>query len=375
MGPAPSGEMGGLRIAFLDDDHVMKLTRLMLSAGDRAEEEWLRGFFTPEPVDVPRLLELGAGLRRADGAEVVLVDPRRPQSVAGSTVLVFRRGRVTAETMDACPDLRLIQRLGEDASSVDLDAARERGIEVSCLPRRSLHHAAEHAVMLMLALSKRLLVADRAVRTVEPGAASSSDGVAYNWVGLTGIGGLAGRTLGIVGLGEVGVHLATRAHALGMRLLYADRRRLAPDREEALHVELRSLDELLEGSDYVSLHVPGTGANERLIGAPQLARMRPRAYLVNTSRGPVVDEDALYEALVERRIAGAGLDVHAHEPRPAADRFCRLDNVILTPHVSGGSRLDTVAEVEAMFDNVRAVLAGQPPPHGGVSLGTGDSGT
>jgi phosphoglycerate dehydrogenase-like enzyme len=355
------------RIAFLDDDHVMKLTRLILAARDGADEDWVRRFFIPEPVDVRALLEMGAGLRRVDGAEVVLADPSRPDSAAGSSVLVFRRGHVTAETMDACPELRLIQRLGEDPSCIDLVAARQRGVAVSCLPRRTLRHAAEHALLLMLALSKRLLAADRALRGGDGGGGSSSDGVAYNWVGLTGIGGLFGRTLGIVGLGEVGVHLAVRAHAFGMRLLYADHRRLSPEREAALHIEYRSLDELLEEAHYVSLHVPGTGANAHLIGAGQLARMRPDAYLVNTSRGGVVDEEALYDALAERRIGGAGLDVHAQEPRPGSDRFCELDNVVLTPHISGGSRLDTVDEIAEMLDNMRAALAAQPPAHGRVA--------
>jgi phosphoglycerate dehydrogenase-like enzyme len=357
----------GARIAFLDEDHVMKLTRLMLSARTAADEAWLRGFFTPEPVDVPSLLELGAGLRVSDGIDVVQADPGRPESIAGSTVLAFRRGEVTAATMDSCPDLRLIQRLGEDATLVDVDAARERGIDVSCLPRRTLRHAAEHALALMLALAKQLIVADRSVRQGGVRGAGSSDGVAYNWPGITGIGGLYGRTLGIVGLGEVGVHLATRANALGMRVLYADHRALDRQREAALGVEHRSLEALLEEADYVSLHVPATSTNERFFGAAHLARMRPGAYLVNTSRGAVVDEDALYEALAAGRIAGAGLDVHAHEPRPPTDRFCTLENVVLTPHIAGGSRLSTIEEIGAMFDNMRAALSGRRPPHGCVT--------
>jgi phosphoglycerate dehydrogenase-like enzyme len=358
----------GPRIVFLDEDHVMTLMRLMLAARDEADKAWLHGFFAPEPVDVQRLLGQGMGLRRVDGAEVVLADGTGSALIADATILLFRRGAVTAEMIAGCPDLRLIQRLGEDRSSIDLVAARERGVAVSCLPRRSLRHAAEHALLLILALAKRLLVADRAVRTGQAATTrGSSDGVAYNWAGLSGIGGLYGRTLGIVGLGEVGAHLAVRARGFGMRILYADARRHAPGREQALEVEYRSLEELLETADYVSLHVPGTAGNERFFGADQLARMRPSAFLVNTSRGRVVDEDALYAALVEQRIAGAGLDVHAHEPRPGADRFCALENVVLTPHISGGSRLDTLAEIAEMFENMRAALTGALPPHGLVT--------
>jgi phosphoglycerate dehydrogenase-like enzyme len=356
------------RITFLDDDHVMRLARLMLSADGGADERWLRAFFEPEPIDLGMLLALGAGLRRVDGVEVELAVP--DGSVAGSSALVFRRGRVTREVIEACPDLRLVQRLGVDASCIDLDAARARGVEVSCLPRRTLRSTAEHVLLLMLALSKRLLAADRAVRAGERGLPQppSDDGVAHNWAGLSDVGGLAGRTLGIVGLGEVGTLVARLARAFEMRVLYSNRTRLQCDREARLAVEFRPLDGLLAESDFVSVHVPGTPANEQLIGAAEIRRMGPGAFLINTSRGRIVDEDALYDALVEERLAGAALDVHRREPRPAADRFCRLENVILTPHVGGGSRLGVVDEVAAMFDNVRAVLAGQRAPHGRVAL-------
>jgi phosphoglycerate dehydrogenase-like enzyme len=340
-----------MRIAFLDDDHVMKLTRLTLSGGDH---DWLRAFFAPEVVDVEDLFALAGDLR---GSEVTLGEPTDVDAI------VFRRGRVPRALFDACPGLRLVQRLGEDASGIDLEAARERGVHVSCLPRRTLRLTAEHALLLMLALAKRLLEADRAVRAGP--AAPEGDGVAYNWPGLAGIGGLVGRTLGIVGLGEVGTLVARRARAFEMRVIYAGRR--PSPRAAELGVERRTLDALLEEADVVSIHVPGTTENERLIGAPELARMRPGALLVNTSRGRIVDEDALYGALVSGRLAGAGLDVHAHEPRPPSDRFCALENVILTPHVSGGSRRNTLDEVALMYDNLRAVARGEPPAHGRVT--------
>lgn len=322
-----------MRIAFLDDDHVIALARRILS---RSEPDRVRAFFAPEVVDVEALFSLSDGLH-----DSALVAPEEAEAI------VFRRGRVPRALIEAAPDLRLIQRLGESPAGIDLQAARECGVEVSCLPRRTLRLTAEHAVLLMLALSRRLLQADRAVRTGP--APPATGGVAYNWPGLDGIGGLAGRTLGIVGLGEVGALVARRAAAFEMTVRYFNR--AARD----LGYERRSLAALLEESDIVSLHVPGTAENERLIGAAELARMKPGALLVNTSRGRIVDEDALYEALVSGHLGGAGLDVHAFEPRPPDDRFCVLDNVVLTPHIGGGSRRNTLAELTQIYDNLRRV--------------------
>jgi phosphoglycerate dehydrogenase-like enzyme len=333
------------RVAVVDDDHVLRLVRGLLTADATA----VRAFFVPETVDVDAAFALADGVRLTEDA---------------ADVLLFRRGEVSRAVIEAHPGIRLIQRLGEDPGPIDLEAARDHGVAVSCLPRRTLRHAAEHALLLMLALSKRLLVADRAVRagTPPPVGATDGDGVAYNWPAIDGLGGLAGRTLGVIGLGELATHVVRRARAFEMDAIYHSVPELPEERERALGVSRRSLDELLAEADVVSVHVPGTTAG--LLGARELALMRPQALLINTSRGRVIDEDALYDALVTGAIAGAGLDVHRVEPRPPGDRFAALENVVLTPHIAGGSRLNTLDEVGAMFENMRAVMAGGPPPHG-----------
>jgi phosphoglycerate dehydrogenase-like enzyme len=350
------------RISVLDADHVLRLVRALLSAGAAADRKVVRTFFAPEAVDVDAAFAAAAGLRADDGGTVC--------EAVDANILLFRRGAVTRELIEASPGLRLVQRLGEDPTPIDLAAAREHGVAISCLPRRTLRHAAEHALMLMLALSKRLLAADRAVRLGTPPAvgATDVDGVAYNWPALTDLGGLAGHTLGVIGLGELATHVVRRARAFEMDVIYHSVAELPDERERALGVARRSLPALLAEADIVSVHVPGTAANDGLIGAPELAQMRADALLVNTSRGRVIDEDALYDALLAGRIAGAGLDVHRVEPRPIGDRFAQLDNVVLTPHIAGGSRLDTLVEVRALFDNMRAVLSGEAPPHGAVPL-------
>ena len=279
-------------------------------------------------------------------------------------MIAFRRGAVDAATIAGAPRLRLIQRLGESPATIDLAAAAAGSVAVSCLPRRTLRQTADHALALMLALSRRLRAGERAVREGAGGSVAAPLGqVAYNWPGLQGIETLAGRRLGIVGLGEVGSLVAQRAAAFEMAVTYTARSRLAPERERELGVRWQPLDRLLGESDFVSVHVPGGAENRALLGAREIGLMRPGAFLVNTSRGAVVDEDALWQALSEGRLGGAGLDVHAREPRPPGDRFCALANVVLTPHVGGGSRTGVLAEVGAMFDNFRAAIAGRRPRH------------
>lgn len=342
------------RIAFLDDDHVLLMIRRLLAA--RTEEDWtaVAGFFEPDSLDMTAVRTIRAGLGPSDDVTVA----HRP---AEATVLLMRRGTVDSALLDANPGLRLVQRLGSRSEGIDLAAARERGVSVSCLPRPSLVRTAEHTLLLMLALVKRLPMADRAVRA---GGSRPPGEVAYNWAGLTGLRGLAGLTLGIIGLGEVGLLVAERARAFGMRVLYTGRTPLPESREATLGVAYRTKADLLTESDVVSLHTPGVALHEPVIGRAEIAVMRQGALLVNTSRGWLVDEEVLCEALAAGRLGGAGLDVHRVEPRPIDDPLCALDNVVLTPHIAGGSRLEVLDEVAKIFDNIRSVLAGGQPVHG-----------
>ena len=230
------------------------------------------------------------------------------------------------------------------------------------MPRATLHLTAEHAILLMLALGKRLIEADDAVRKdrwdrdrVRP-----DHDVAYNWAGIAPIGGLFGKTLGIIGLGEVGSLAAGMARGFGMRVLYCNRNRLPAEQERKLGVEYAADGQLLAESDFVSMHATNIPANKGLIDGKTFAAMKPTAFFVNTARGPIVDEDALYDALTKGTIAGAGLDVHTVEPRPQPDKLASLPNVILTPHIAGGSRKGVLSEIGTVLDNCRAALNGGP---------------
>jgi phosphoglycerate dehydrogenase-like enzyme len=356
------------RIAFFDEDHVMSLARLGLTRWTPEDEAWLSGFFAPEPFDLKILAEMGRGLREQDGATVIRAKGD-PAALAGANLILFRRGAIDAAIIESCPDLRLVQRLGQRLEGIDVAALRDRSIPLSCLARRSMVYTAEHTLLLMLALAKRLPDSERALRAGAYDAAvvTNPSKIAYNWVGMSRVSGLFGRSVGIIGLGEVGAIVAKQARAFGMKVLYSNPRRLQPERETALEAEYRPLPALMAEADFVTIHAPNIPATRHLLGKAQLAEMRPDAFVINTSRGALVDEDALYDALHEGRIAGAGLDVHETEPREKTDRFCALPNVILTPHLAGGSRAGVLAEIAAIYDNFRSVLAGHPPQHDPVA--------
>lgn len=349
-------------IAILDDDHVIRMARYALGGPGEITEQWVRDFFLPEAMEPAQVHAAGRGLHGADGVTLVPMAAKLDlRQGSDASILIFRRGTIDAALMDANPKLKLIQRIGARPGGIDLAAAAKRGIAVSCVPRRTLQYTAEHAILLMLALSKKLLEADASVRagTWDRDRVHPEHGVAYNYTGVGNLSGLFGKTIGIIGLGEVGSLVAVMARGFGARVVYANRNRLAAEYEQRLGVEFLPLDRLLAEADFVSLHANNLPENRGMLGTQIFAQMKPSAFFVNTSRGRMVDEDALYAALTKGVIAGAGLDVHYEEPRPQPDRFAALRNVILTPHLAGGSRKGIVEEIELILDNCRAVLAGQ----------------
>ena len=263
------------------------------------------------------------------------------QPAGATAILTENVDETPAMTAAAGPGLRLIARLDTGNAIVEAGA-----LPVIDLPNTALVGVAEHAVMLIMALSRHLLWVARQTNQQQwlPDRSESiltdQRKYTYNWIGLEDFGTLYGKTAGLIGLGLIGRATADRLRAFGMRLLYTQRNRLDPATEARYGVQWRELDDLLCESDFVSLHhrfQEGPDGNDNHIGAREFALMKPTAYLVNTARGRLVDEDALLEALRSRQIAGAGLDVFRYEPLPADHPLFELagDNVILTPHVSG----------------------------------------
>jgi len=270
--------------------------------------------------------------------------------IAGSTGLVtIPADAVGAELFDAAgPSLRIVANFGVGYDSVELAEATRRGIVVSNTPDVLTEATAELTVALMLALLRRLVEGDRLVRRRDEWALAPTF--------LLGEG-LAGKTLGIVGLGRIGREVARLAEAFGMRVVHT--------RGSGPYEEL-PLDRLLAEADVVSLHVPLTPETRHLIGAPELALMRPSAVLVNVSRGPVVDEAALVDALVEGRIAGAALDVYEHEPEVSAG-LLGLENVVLSPHLGSSTHVAREAMGMLCADALEAVLLRDELPANAVN--------
>ena len=358
--------MSRATIAVLDDDHINCLVRYAIAGHGEITETWARDFFLPEEVEPSEVYAAGNGLHPENGVDLIPmsagVDVRKGTD---ASILIFRRGKIDAELMDANPKLKLIQRVGERADTIDLAAAAKRGVTVSCLPRPSLAYTAEHAVLLMLALSKRLIEADETVREDrwDRARVHPENGIAYNWVGLSNLGGLYGATVGIIGLGEVGTLTVAMLRGFGVRIVYCNRTRLPEEKEHALGAEYRSMPRLLAESDFVSLHASNLPENKGAMDASIFVQMKPTAFFINTSRGRMVDEAALEDALRNGVIAGAGLDVHETEPRPTPNRFAGLRNVIMSPHIAGGSRQGIIHEVTTLLDNCRAALVGRPVKH------------
>jgi glyoxylate reductase len=256
--------------------------------------------------------------------------------------------RIDAEIIDAAPSLRMISNGAINPSNIDVERARERGIVLAGIPNIVAETTADLQWALLLAVARRVVEADRALRRGQfPGSQS------LFFAGGT----VGGATFGSVGYGAIGEHSAKRAHGFGMRALYTKRSRLSAAEEKAAGIEYRTLDDLLRESDFVVLNAAYSHQTHHLIGARALALMKPTAYLINTARGPIVDESALAAALRERRIAGAGLDVFEAEPRVDPE-LLSLDNVVLTPHIGSATHATRKAIADHIADNVLAFLKG-----------------
>jgi glyoxylate reductase len=261
---------------------------------------------------------------------------------------------VDADVIGANPNLRMIASMTITPADIDTVAASRARIPVTVIPAALLNEAtADLAWALLFSVARRVAEGDRLMRSgIFPGSQSCY---------MEGAG-VSRKTLGIIGMGGVGRAAAARARGFAMRVLYFDPQRLAPEDEKALELTWRPMNELLQESDFVSLHARLTPETRHFIGERELKLMKRTAYLINSARGPLVDEEALVRALEGRRIAGAGLDVFEHEPRPHP-KLLEMPNVVMTPHVGSAVTELRAAMANVVVDNIVAVLAGQQPPN------------
>lgn len=300
----------------------------------------------------------GAGLATLFPADarvtVVETADEDPEALRSARVIITGLAPVTAEHLAAAPELELVQCASHGFDYVDLAAAGERGVRVCNIGSSGAEaqNVAEQTFALMLALAKQLVPAHTAL-------------VEADWAlprlqrSLTE---LSGKTLGIVGLGQIGRQVARRAVAFDMNVVYAGRNRVAEETEASLGgARHLPLDDLLRTADYVSLHTPLTDATRHLLSADRLALLKPTAFVVNTARGALIDQDALADALEKGTLAGAGIDVFDPEPPTPALRLLRAPNVVLSPHAGGVTRETLVRIALAAVENVTGYLSGREP--------------
>ncbi len=267
-------------------------------------------------------------------------------------IITLLTDRVDGDVLDAAgSQLRIVSNVAVGYNNFDLAAFAERGVVATTTPGVLTDATADIALALILMVTRRLGEGERAIRSGEP----------WKWGMFYKLGtAIAGRQLGIVGLGAIGRATAARAHACGMTIAYTRRRGLDAECDETLGAHYVELPELLATSDVVSLHCPYSEQTHHLIDARALAAMSPSAFLVNTARGPVVDEAALVAALDAGRIAGAGLDVFEHEPMVHPGLLAR-ENVVLLPHLGSATAETRLAMARLAAENAMAVLRGNEP--------------
>ncbi len=284
-------------------------------------------------------------------------DPFSPESVKKAVAdvegLIVRVTPLTAPMIQAGKKLQVIGRHGAGFDNVDIAAATSLGIPVVYAPGQNIQSVAEHVIGMMIGLAKKIVVGDRAQR-------EGNYNIRYGLPATE----LYRKVLGVVGLGKIGLRVAEIAtRGFDMSIVTYDPY-IPQERADRVGADLvGSLDELLKRADFVSLHIPLTEETKGFIGERELALMKPSAFLINTSRGPVVDEEALVKALEREEIAGAALDVFDPEPPNPANPLLKLDNVITTPHIAGNSEEALFRMATTVAEQVLKVLRGEPPDY------------
>jgi glyoxylate reductase len=282
-----------------------------------------------------------------------LIQDELLQHVKGKDgVLCLLSDRIDAEVFAAATGVKVFANYAVGYDNIDLEAAKRHGIMVTNTPGVLTDATADLAWALLFAVARKIVVADCYVRERK----------FHGWGPLLYVGhDITGKTLGVIGAGRIGTAMALKSQGFQMRVLYTSPKK-NQTLEDAIGAQRVEVKTLLQESDFISLHVPLLAETRHLIGQDELRLMKPTAYLINTSRGPVVDEEALVQALKEGRITGAGLDVYEEEPK-LAPGLAELDNVVLLPHVGSGT-IETRTKMSLMAaENILAALRGERPPN------------
>jgi phosphoglycerate dehydrogenase-like enzyme len=354
-------------IILVEDDPFPRILQVLLDP-DVDEERRVSFAHLMEPehpqfeVWCSRIQQLA---RRLYPAEVRMVSSQEElwANLHDASVVMVESLAITDKELDLAPNLKVVQKYGSITTNIDISACRAHKVKVLKLVRRVNIACAEHALALMFSLAKTLPKIAGLISTeqlVSAGYSPASIDNAHTptsaWAGIVGLSMLAGTTLGILGMGEIGRLLAPRAAALGMRVIYYQRTQLNSYQERHCKVQYARLDELLASSDWVSIHLPETPETLGFIGSAELTCLKRGARLINVSRARIVDRNALISALRSGHLGGFGLDVLYEEPGSSDDELLSLDNVILTPHIAGQFRTNSIADYEDLVCGLARAL-------------------
>ncbi|MEM3641064.1 MAG: hydroxyacid dehydrogenase [Candidatus Bathyarchaeia archaeon] len=267
-------------------------------------------------------------------------------------IIIRVMGKITRKIVENAKKLKVIGRHGAGLDNVDLKAITEHKIPLVYTPDANAESVADHTIGLMIAVAKKIPQAHYAVKF------EKNWSVRYKYIGAE----VYKKTLGLIGLGTIGRSVAKRAKGFDMRILYNSRTR-KPDMEKELGVEYADLETLLKNSDFVSIHVPLTEKTYKMIGDREIGKMKDGSFLINTSRGGIVDEAALYRALVSGKLAGAALDVYEKEPPDFENPLFKLENVVLSPHMAAHTKEALRRMAVTVAEDVIAVLNGKRPKY------------
>ncbi len=358
------------RIKFVvENDSFLRLIQVVLDPA--APKERIDAFAHFCKHDTPDFVgwcdKIRARARNIYPTNVCLVDSQSElkANLSGATVAVVEELQIgNEEFVAAGTQLKFVQKYGFTTRNIDADACANARVKVLTIRRRANISTAEQALMLMLALARQVarnanLISVKQLKDAgyEPTTYDRSHTPNGNWARIPGMITLYQRQLGVIGLGEIGRELALRALALGMRIAYTQRTRLPVEVERQYRANYCSLEELLAGSDVVSVHLPRSPATAGFIGRQELSVIKPGAFLINVSQPNQVERDALRHALASGRLGGFGLDTFYDEPGDANDPLIKFPNVIVTPHLGGSPRWNSLDDIEEVIVNLSRHLA------------------
>lgn len=347
----------------IQNDHIIRALSVILDPD--CDPDRIAGFADYYSVDMPEFPQWCEEIRQKYPAvapsNVVLTNSQEEFRAAlpEADAVVVEDFLVGEEELAVAPNLKFVQNFRTDMRNIDEPACAARNIPAVPFHRTVNVAVGEHAFSLMMALAKKTVETNKLL-TIEALQAEGWPAREYdrrhtansNWARISGVKNMFGSTLGIVGLGSVGRYVANWANAFDMEVIYTQRNQLNAKLEKEFNARYVSLNELFEQSDFVSIHVPLNDSTKGLIGAEQLENAKPGIVIVNIARADIVQKDALLAALDSGRIGGVGMDVHYKEPGDDDDPFLPYKNVVMSPHIAIGSRVNGAVDMEAMIANI-----------------------